>query len=44
MPGLVDLQNKVISLPSINAFIKSSKYYPVGDSVYVEQVNSCIAS
>jgi len=43
MPGLVDLQNKVISLPSINAFIKSSKYYPVGDAAYVEQVNTVLA-
>ena len=39
MPGLVDLQNTVISLPSINSFIKSSKYYALGDKAYVDQVS-----
>lgn len=42
MPGLIDLQNIVISLPSINSFIKSSKYYPLGDQSYVDQVITSI--
>ena len=42
MPGLIDLQNTVISLPSINSFIKSNKYYPLGDRAYVDQVITTI--
>ena len=42
MPGLIDLQNTVISLPSINSFIKSNKYYPLGDRAYVDQVITSI--
>jgi hypothetical protein len=39
MPRLVDLQNRVISLPGVRAFIRSSDYYPLGDAAYCEQVN-----
>lgn len=43
MPGLIDLQNTVISLPSINSFIKSNKYYALGEQAYVDQVNTVLA-
>ena len=38
MPLLVDLQNSIISLPGIQAFIKSPLYFPIGDANYVAQV------
>lgn len=37
-PLLVGLQNGIISLPEIQGFIRSKKYYPVGDSSYARQV------
>ena len=39
-PQLVGLQNGIISLPEIQGFIRSKKYYPVGDSSYARQVRS----
>ncbi len=42
MPRLVDLQNNVISLPSVSAFIKSIHYFPLGDEKYVQQVGAVI--
>lgn len=39
MPHLVNLQNKVISLPGVSAFIKSRNYYPIGDQQYIDQVS-----
>ncbi len=43
MPLLVRLQNGIISLPGIQAFIRSQAYYPIGDRAYCEQVNSVLA-
>jgi hypothetical protein len=37
-PALVELQNRIVNLPGIRAFIRSSSYYPPGDEVYVNQV------
>ena len=39
-PNLVGLQNKVMDLPGVRAFIRSANYYPVGDEAYVSQVKS----
>ena len=39
-PHLVDLQNGIISLPEIQAFIRSPLYYPVGDSEYAKTVSA----
>jgi hypothetical protein len=39
MPRLVDLQNRVISLSGVRAFIRSAEYYPIGDARYCEMVN-----
>ena len=39
MPRLVDLQNIVITMPSVQAFIRSPEYYPLGDAKYCEQVS-----
>jgi glutathione S-transferase len=41
-PLLVDLQHFVISLPEVDAFIKSDLYYPIGDAAYVLEVNSTL--
>lgn len=38
MPCITDLQNRIIELPGIRAFIRSELYYPVGDKVYVDDV------
>lgn len=40
MPTLVNLQCTIITLPGIQEFIKSNKYYPLGDDQYVAQVRS----
>lgn len=37
-PLLVRLQNKVVDLPGVRAFIRSTSYYPLGDDEYVNQV------
>jgi glutathione S-transferase len=37
-PLLVGLQNKVVNLPGVRAFIRSTSYYPPGDDAYVNQV------
>lgn len=42
LPYLVALQVKVISLPGINAFIKSRLYCPLGDEAYVKQVQTVL--
>mmetsp|Transcript_22009 Transcript_22009/g.21268 ORF Transcript_22009/g.21268 Transcript_22009/m.21268 type:complete len:243 (+) Transcript_22009:87-815(+) len=34
-PLLVGLQNKVVNLPGVRAFIRSTSYYPPGDDAYV---------
>ena len=41
-PSLVGLQNKIVDLPGIRAFIRSTSYYPPGDEIYVEQVDKLI--
>mmetsp|Transcript_22555 Transcript_22555/g.20479 ORF Transcript_22555/g.20479 Transcript_22555/m.20479 type:complete len:241 (+) Transcript_22555:24-746(+) len=38
MPLLVNLQILIISLPSMQSFIKSNKYYPIGDENYTKQI------
>lgn len=38
MPLLVQLQNQVISLPGVRAFIQSKLYFPIGDQRYCDQV------
>jgi glutathione S-transferase len=38
MPYLTNLQNQVISMPSVKKFIKSSHYFPLGNETYVAQV------
>ena len=43
MPLLIDLQNRIISLPQIQKFIKNNVlYYPLGDSKYVQHVNTVL--
>lgn len=37
-PLLVGLQNGIISLPEIQNFIRSKRYYPIGDTAYARQV------
>jgi glutathione S-transferase len=39
MPLLVQLQNQVISLPSVKRFIRSVNFFPVGDQAYIQQVS-----
>jgi glutathione S-transferase len=41
MPYLTNLQNQIISMPSIKKFIKSCHYFPLGSETYVAQVNPC---
>jgi glutathione S-transferase len=41
-PGLLDLQNNVISIPNIKRFIRSTLYFPVGDIAYAEEVFSIL--
>ena len=38
-PLLVGLQNGIISLPEIQAFIRSKRYYPIGEAEYAKTVN-----
>jgi len=38
MPAIVELQNQVISLPGVQAFIKSKQYFPLSGAKYVAQV------
>lgn len=38
MPGIVELQNKIISLPGVQSFIKSKNFFSVGDLDYCQQV------
>lgn len=40
MPRLIELQNRIISLPTIREFIQSINYFPIGDIAYVEQVRN----
>ena len=35
---LVALQNRIVELPQVRSFIRSSSYYPVGGEEYVKQV------
>eukprot|EP01039_Chlorochromonas_danica_P007126 gene7126-7879_t len=37
-PLLVQLQNQVISLPGVKAFITSKLFYPIGDQTFCDQV------
>jgi hypothetical protein len=39
MNYLISHQCMVISLPGVDAFIKSPLYYPLGDDEYVNQVS-----
>jgi glutathione S-transferase len=43
MPYLTNLQNQIISMPSIKKFIKSCHYFPLGSETYVSQVNLAAA-
>lgn len=38
LPLMVDLQHRVFSLPGVQAFIKSRRYFPLGDNAYCAQV------
>ena len=38
MPYLVDLQYRVLEIESVKKFIRSAKYYPLGDDAYCSQV------
>lgn len=42
-PNLVALQNTVINLPGVRAFIRSQLYYPVGNSEYCDVVSAVLA-
>ena len=37
---LVALQNRILELPQIRAFIRSTSYYPIGGEDYVKQVRN----
>lgn len=41
-PYLVNLQIMVINLPGIQSFIKSDKYFPIGQGDYVQQVSTVL--
>ena len=41
-PLLLQLQIKIISLPSIKIFIRSKNYFPVGDASYCAQVDKVL--
>lgn len=41
-PLLVDLQRHVLSLPQMEAFIRSDLYYPLGDEAYVKEVSTTL--
>jgi glutathione S-transferase len=42
MPLLVDLQNRVMSLPSVRAFIRSPLYYPLSGEDYMQSVGEVL--
>lgn len=42
MPNVVMLQNQIISLPSIKAFIQSAHYFPKSDQKYVDTVRKVL--
>lgn len=35
---LVALQNRILELPQVRSFIRSTSYYPIGGEDYVKQV------
>lgn len=35
---LVALQNRILELPQVRSFIRSTNYYPIGGEDYVKQV------
>ena len=41
-PMLVALQNRIVELPQVRSFIRSSSYYPLGGEEYVKQVQYLI--
>ena len=41
-PLLLQLQIKIMSLPSVKSFIKSNQYYALGDANYCTQVDTVL--
>jgi hypothetical protein len=37
---LVALQNRILELPQVRSFIRSTSYYPIGGEDYVKQVRN----
>ncbi len=42
MGFLVELQNRVMSMPSVREFIRSENYYPIGNAQYVVEVKTVL--